>query len=71
MTDRVDICDQRHTREDVVAAVRGWIGTPYHHQASLCGVGTDCLGLVRGVYRTLYGREACDVPGYTLSLIHI
>lgn len=32
---------------DIVAAARGWIGTPYLHQASLKGVGTDCLGLVR------------------------
>ena len=35
--------------EAVIAAARGWIGTPYLHQASLKGVGTDCLGLVRGV----------------------
>ena len=28
-----------------------WIGTPYRHQASLKGVGCDCLGLVRGVWR--------------------
>ncbi len=32
------------TREDIVRAARGWIGTPYRHQASLKGVGTDCLG---------------------------
>jgi len=54
-----------HDRQAVVAAARQWLGTPYHHQASLCGVGTDCLGLVRGVYRALYGREAALVPGYT------
>ena len=27
--------------EAVIAAARGWIGTPYLHQASLKGVGTD------------------------------
>ena len=54
-----------HSRDAVVAAARTWIGTPYHHQASLCGVGTDCLGLIRGVYRILYGREAALVPGYS------
>lgn len=43
------------TRAQIVAAARGWLGTPYRHQASLKGVGCDCLGLVRGVYRELYG----------------
>lgn len=27
----------------------GWIGTPYHHQASLKGVGADCVGFLKGV----------------------
>jgi NlpC/P60 family putative phage cell wall peptidase len=52
------------TRADVVALARAWIGTPYHHQASAIGVGTDCLGLVRGLYRTLHGDEPQPVPGY-------
>src|SRR5215207_7343246 len=38
------------TREQIVAAARGWIGTPYHHQASVKGVGCDCLGLIRGLW---------------------
>jgi hypothetical protein len=33
----------------IVAAARGWLGTPYRHQASVKGEGADCLGLVRGV----------------------
>ena len=45
-------------RDEVVRLARAWIGTPYHHQASALGAGTDCLGLVRGVWRQLYGREA-------------
>lgn len=48
-----------------VEIARGWIGTPYHHQASLQGVGTDCLGLVRGVWRELYGAEAEVPPPYS------
>ena len=48
----------------VVAATRGWIGTPYMHQASVRGVGTDCLGLVRGVWAELFGREPERVPAY-------
>jgi NlpC/P60 family putative phage cell wall peptidase len=39
------------TRAQIVVATRDWIGTPYQHQASLKGVGCDCLGLVRGVWR--------------------
>ncbi|MGB0960582.1 MAG: peptidase [Halocynthiibacter sp.] len=53
------------TSKRVVAATRGWIGTPYQHQASLKGVGTDCLGLLRGVWRELYGDEPERVPAYT------
>lgn len=43
--------------QDVVTAARLWIGTPYMHQASVRGAGCDCLGLLRGVWRTLYGAE--------------
>jgi NlpC/P60 family putative phage cell wall peptidase len=39
------------TRTEVVAAARGWIGTPYRHQARLKGVGVDCIGLVICVAR--------------------
>lgn len=49
----------------VVTAARQWIGTPYLHQASVCGVGADCLGLVRGVWRDLYGAEPEAVPAYS------
>lgn len=44
-------------RARVVAVARGFIGTPYRHQGALKGVGCDCLGLVRGVWRELYGAE--------------
>ena len=53
------------TRADIVEAARAWLGTPYHHQASERGVGADCLGLVRGVWRDIYGRNAEDPPAYT------
>ena len=49
----------------VVAAARGWIGTPYLHQASRKGVGTDCLGLLRGVWREVVGDEPEPVPPYS------
>lgn len=53
------------SRPDVVAAARGWIGTPYVHQASVKGAGTDCLGLLRGVWREVQGAEPEPVPAYT------
>ena len=51
--------------ERIVAAARGWIGTPYRHQASLRGVGCDCLGLVRGVWREVHGAEPEIAPPYS------
>ena len=49
----------------IVAAARGWIGTPYRHQAALKGVGCDCLGLIRGVWAEIMGEEAEMPPAYT------
>jgi NlpC/P60 family putative phage cell wall peptidase len=50
--------------ERIVAEARRWIGTPYRHQASVQGVGCDCLGLLRGVWRALYGAEPEALPAY-------
>lgn len=52
-------------RHDITRAARGWIGTPYRHQASLKGVGCDCLGLVRGVWRDCIGAEPEPLPAYS------
>lgn len=43
-------------RADLIAEARTWLGTPWIHQASLKGVGSDCIGLVLGV------AMACGVP---------
>lgn len=51
--------------EQAADLARGWIGTPYRHQASTRGAGADCLGLLRGVWRQLYGEEPESVPTYT------
>lgn len=48
-----------------VQLARGWIGTPYLHQGSVQGAGSDCLGLLRGIWRALYGCEPEPVPPYT------
>jgi len=53
------------TREEIVAEARSWLGTPYAHQASAKGAGADCLGLVRGLYAELLGREPEAPPPYT------
>ena len=53
------------SRHAVLSEARSWIGTPYQHQASAKGAGCDCLGLVRGVWRALYGSEPELAPAYT------
>jgi NlpC/P60 family putative phage cell wall peptidase len=52
------------TRSAIIAEARAFIGTPYRHQGSLRGVGCDCLGLVRGVWRAVIGNEPEAVPAY-------
>lgn len=48
-----------------VIVARGWLGTPYRHQASVRGAGADCLGLVRGVWREVVGEEPEAVAPYS------
>lgn len=51
----------------IIATARSWIGTPYQHQASCKGAGCDCLGLIRGVWRELYGGEPEAPPPYAMD----
>lgn len=53
------------SRSEVVAVARSWLGTPYHHQVSVHGVGCDCLGLVRGVFETVCDGDIESVPAYS------
>lgn len=55
--------EERSTR--VLTAARRFVGTPYRHQGSRRDVGCDCLGLVRGVWRDLYGSEPEHPGAYT------
>jgi len=55
------------TRTKLIKTAKSWVGTPYKHQASVKGVGTDCLGLIRGVWREHYGDEPVKVPPYTMD----
>lgn len=52
-------------RDQLVSEARNWIGTPYRHQASLKGVGCDCAGLVRGLWRAFCGPEPQPLPAYS------
>jgi NlpC/P60 family putative phage cell wall peptidase len=54
----------RPIAEMVVTETLSWLGTPYRHQGRRKGVGCDCLGLVRGVYRAVTGREPETPPAY-------
>lgn len=51
------------TRAQVIAEARSWVGTPFHHQGRLKGVGVDCAGLLICVGKEL-GLSDFDVTGY-------
>jgi len=51
--------------ERVITIAQSWLDTPYHDQASLKGVGCDCLGLARGVWREVVGPEPFPIPPYS------
>ncbi|WP_299030715.1 NlpC/P60 family protein [uncultured Sulfitobacter sp.] len=55
------------SRAQIVMAAKGWIGTPYVHQSATRGAGSDCLGLIRGVWRELYGQEPEAIPAYSMD----
>lgn len=50
-------------RAKIVAAARGWLGTPFHHQGRLKGVGVDCAGVIVSVARELDIGDV-DIRGY-------
>ncbi|MEM9643105.1 MAG: peptidase [Pseudomonadota bacterium] len=54
-------------RQRIVDEARDWIGTPYVHQSAAKGAGTDCLGLVRGIWRVVHGSEPEAVPAYSMD----
>jgi NlpC/P60 family putative phage cell wall peptidase len=57
--------DSADRAKRAAAAARGWLGTPFVHQASARGLGCDCLGLLRGVWREVVGPEPLPVPPYS------
>jgi NlpC/P60 family putative phage cell wall peptidase len=59
--------------QEIVEETNSWLGTPYFHQASLKGVGSDCLGLIRGVAIALnylqpdFHKDYPEIFGYGRS----
>jgi NlpC/P60 family putative phage cell wall peptidase len=51
----------------ITEAARGWIGTPYVHQCATRDAGSDCLGLIRGIWREVYGQEPEAAPAYSMD----
>ncbi len=51
------------TADDIVAAARQCVGTPFRHQGRVVGKRLDCAGVVVHVAKT-NGCKHCDVIGY-------
>ena len=51
--------------EAALREARLWLGTPYRHQARCIGAGCDCLGLILGIWRALYGSLPAEPPAYS------
>lgn len=51
-------------REDIIATAKSMLGTPYHHQGRVPGVGLDCIGLVVCTVRALGAviQDRTDYP---------
>ena len=52
------------TRAQIVTEAREWLGTPYHHQGRLKGIGSDCVGILIGIAAAL-GLPYEDVTNYS------
>lgn len=51
-------------RYRIIETARSYLGTPFHHQGRVKGVGVDCVGLLVGVGREL-GLQVHDYKGYS------
>jgi hypothetical protein len=53
------------TRAEFVSAVRGYVGSPFHHQGRLPGVGMDCPAIIIcALWRFGIWPRSKDVTGY-------
>jgi cell wall-associated NlpC family hydrolase len=51
------------TRQDVIDRAREMLGTPFHHQGRVPGIGVDCAGLLKVTFSKL-GRRVVDRTDY-------
>jgi cell wall-associated NlpC family hydrolase len=51
------------TADDIIAAARETLGTPYRHQGRINGVALDCIGVAIYVAQKL-GFDYLDLPAY-------
>jgi NlpC/P60 family putative phage cell wall peptidase len=65
MSDEAGALDDLAAR--IVTEALDWVGTPYRHQGSRKGVGCDCLGLLIGVWRAVYGAVPEEPGPYSVD----
>lgn len=58
------------SRHKLIEVARSYLGTPFHHQGRLPGIGLDCAGLVICAHRAC-GIELRDVEGYSRYPQHL
>jgi NlpC/P60 family putative phage cell wall peptidase len=51
-------------RSQVIAEAHRWIGTPFRHDAEVCGGGVDCAHLVNAVYAAANRMTHIKFPHY-------
>ena len=56
---------ENEQRDLVVKEALSWIGTPYHHQAMIKGVGVDCAMILIGVYKNCGLIDKVELPEYS------
>lgn len=61
----LEIAFPNNANAQALKIAQTWIGTPYRHQGNTKSVGCDCLGLIRGIWRELYGAEPEAPPAYS------
>lgn len=53
-------------RAEIVEHARSWLGTPWHHQARLKGVGADCVAVAIGTAKNFgFVPDFVDDPRYS------
>lgn len=57
-------------RQRVVSIAQSWIGTKYHHQAKIKGVGCDCLTLLAAVYTEARLIAEPKIPYYSADFMN-